>query len=569
MLCNRTTREMRLASFLNGEYDAPHLLATPVAFLEEVEGMSLSPFAQSIFSRTYAMTPTETWEQCAQRVASAVANDAHQYDKFFAMIKDRKFIPGGRYLYSAGRGRFMNSNCYGFIVADSRESWSKLLHDVMLCLSTGGGLGVNYSGLRGKGSPIKTMGGEASGPIALMQMVNEVARHVMSGGKRRSALWAGLNWNHPDINEFIAVKNWSDDIKAMKAKNFEYPAPLDMTNISVIVGSAYLNGLTQFDPETWQLHQKIVAHMARTGEPAFRNQDRILQDDDQAMTGNACQESTLHDRDTCNLGSIVLPRVRSLDELEELTVYATQFLYNGSIKGNYPTDEIERVARRNRRLGLGIMGLHEFMIMHHGRYEWFRMLESWIQTWAGVSREEGDRYANKLSGNRPITLRAIAPTGTISIIGETTSGIEPIYCVAYKRRYINGDKHLFQYVIDPTAKRLLDLGFHAKDIEDAYSLAHDVERRIALQANMQDYVDQAISSTINLPEFGTKNNDNPTGLALTIAKYLPRLKGLTVYPDGARSGQPLTPVTLEEAYGQEGVVFEEEGDRCSQGVCGL
>src|SRR6266404_811437 len=149
---------------------------------------TMSAFAQSIFARTYAYADDETWEQCAARVAKTVANDSIQEQKFYEMIRDRIFIPGGRYLYSSGRPRFMNSNCYGFTVGDSREAWAQLLHDITMCLSTGGGLGVNYSQVRASGAPIMTLGGTASGPIALMQMVNEVARHVMAGGKRRSAL---------------------------------------------------------------------------------------------------------------------------------------------------------------------------------------------------------------------------------------------------------------------------------------------------------------------------------------------------------------------------------------------
>lgn len=465
----------------------------------------------------------------------------------------------------------MNSNCYGFLVGDTRESWAKLLHDVMLCLSTGGGLGVNYSALREHGAPIKTLGGEASGPVALMQMVNEVARHVMSGGKRRSALWAGLNWNHPDIQEFIAVKDWSDDIKRMKSINFEYPAPLDMTNLSVIIGEKYLNALYQNDPDTWKLHLQVIERMARTGEPAFRNQTRILQDDDRATTGNACQESTLHDRDTCNLGSIVLSRVKDLNHLEEITRTAIQFLYNGSVKGNYPTHEIEQVARRNRRLGLGLMGIHEFMLLNDHKYEWFPKLETWLKTWAEVAKDEAQNYSDIKHGNIPIQTRAIAPTGTISIVAETTGGIEPVYCVAYKRRYINGDKHVYQYVMDPTAKRLIDMGVKPEHIEDCYSLSTDIQRRLLVQANVQDYVDQAISSTINLPAYGTPGNNNPDLLARLIAAYLPRLKGLTVYPDGARSGQPLSPISLGEARATEGVVYEEEGEKagCATGACGI
>lgn len=524
----------------------------------------LSPFADAVFRRTYARTPTETWEQCAARVAGAVADNDKQFEEFRQLIADRVFIPGGRYLYSAGRPLFQCSNCFGFLVKDSREGWSDLLRNAVMCLSTGGGIGVNYSDCRPKGTPIARMGGSASGPIALMQMVNEVARHVMSGGSRRSALWAGLRWNHPDVAEFMAVKDWSADYRELKAKAFDHPAPLDMTNVSVIVDQAYLDGLAAGNPDVVSLHTQICKAAATHGEPAFRNDARILMDDPLAVTGNPCQEAVLHDNDVCNLGSIVLPRIMSLSHLEDVVRVAIRFLYNGSLRGYYPTDEIGNVAKRNRRLGLGIMGLHEFMLKHERRYEWWYGLDRALDTWSAVAADEAKKYASLKGGATPVATRAIAPTGTISIIAETTSGIEPIYCAAYKRRYQSHGKHLFQYVVDPTVKRLLDSGYKIADIEDAFALSHDVDRRLLVQSRVQDYTDQAISSTVNLPA-----NYDASRLAETVARHLPRLKGVTFYPDGARAGQPLVKVPLDEALNQEGVVYEEDSEKCLNGVCGL
>jgi ribonucleoside-diphosphate reductase alpha chain len=533
----------------------------------------LSPFAQTIFERTYAHHKNgsyETWEDCAARVAKTVACSADQEATFYQLIKDRVFIPGGRYLYSSGRPKFTNSNCYGFMVGDSREEWAQLLHDVTLCLSTGGGLGVNYSQIRPSGSPIKTFGGVASGPLALMQMVNEVARHVMAGGSRRSALWAGLAWNHPDIQAFITAKDWNADIREMKAKYFDYPAPLDMTNISVIIDDEYLAKLAAGDRSVVHLHYQICESMVRTGEPAFRNQSRILEDDPGAITGNACQESTLHDRDTCNLGSIVMPRIRSLEHLELVTRAAIQFLYNGSILGSYPTEQIADVAKRNRRIGLGLMGFHEFCLLNEQRYEWSSLLADVLGVWKEASTDEAKQYSASLNGNLPVTTRAIAPTGTISIIAETTSGIEPIFCLAYKRRFLKNGVYNFQYVVDPTANRMLTAGIPTTTIEDTYQLSQDIERRLLVQATVQGYVDQAISNTVNLPTYGTEGNTvGSHAIADMVGTNLSFLKGLTVYPNGARAGQPLVPVELDEALGQTGVTFEEESERCLNGVCGV
>ena len=308
--------------------------------------------------------------------------------------------------------------------------------------------------------------------------------------------------------------------------------------------------------------------MAQTGEPAFLNMSRIQYDDSTAVTVNPCCEATLQNKDSCNLGSIILPRIRDLSHLEYVTRLAIQFLYNGSVKGDYPTPEITETVARNRRIGLGIMGLHEYMLLHGHRYEWFPELQHLLATWKEVSDDEAVKYANQQNGPIPITKRAIAPTGTISIIAETTSGIEPIYCVAYKRRYLKGDKHYFQYVVDPTAQRFIAAGIPSDQIEDAYQLAQDFERRLSVQAHVQEYVDQAISSTVNLPAYGEPGNNNQKLLTDTITKYLPSLKGLTVYPNNSRSGQPLEPISIEETLGQEGMIYEEDGS-CSNGICGL
>ena len=531
------------------------------------QNQDMSKFAADIFARTYALYPSETWSECARRVAKAVAFDHKQEEQFFEAIRDRVFIPGGRYLYCSGRPIQQFSNCFSLIPEDSRESWASALYDAVMCLSMGGGVGVNYSRLRPKGSSVGRMGGVASGPIALAAMINEVARYVMAGGTRRSALWAGLEWTHPDIQEFIQAKDWNDDVRALKAKRYEASAPLDMTNLSVIVDDQYLQGINDEDSVVWDLHRQICHSMARTGEPAFRNQPLILRDDPTGYGGNPCQESTLGHRSVCNLGSIALPRIRDLNHLEDVTRLATQFLINGSIRGDYPTLEIAERARLERRVGLGFMGLHEWMVLRGYRYEWSDELARWMAVWRSVNDEEADRYADHLGEQRPLVRRAIAPTGTISIIAQTTSGIEPIYCAAYRRRYLNGDKHYYQYVVDPTARRLLEWGILAGDLEDAFGLSKDFARRLEVQAHVQRFVDQAISSTVNLPSWESLNGD-VDAFVRTTARYLPMLKGITFYPDGARSAQPLSPVSLEDALSREGVVYEESGE-CLNGVCGL
>jgi ribonucleoside-diphosphate reductase alpha chain len=155
-------------------------------------------------------------------------------DQLVEYMKDQKFLAGGRYLWYAGRGNSYFNNCFLLRAEhDTREEWAALTQRAVSCLMTGGGIGIDYSILRPEGKPLSRTGGLSSGPIPLMQMINEVGRGVMQGGSRRSAIYASLNWLHEDIPAFLKAKNWSDEIKAMKSKDFNAAAPLDMTNISV------------------------------------------------------------------------------------------------------------------------------------------------------------------------------------------------------------------------------------------------------------------------------------------------------------------------------------------------
>jgi ribonucleoside-diphosphate reductase alpha chain len=197
-----------------------------------------------------------------------------------------------------------------------------------------------------------------------------------------------------------------------------------------------------------------------------------------------------------------------------------------------------------------------------------------------VYRSESERAANehceRLYISKPVAYRAIAPTGTIGILAGTTTGIEPLFAVAYKRRYLSdGTKWKYEYVVDSTADLLIrEHGLDPDTIDTAYKLSHDYEKRIAFQADIQDYVDMSISSTINLPHWGSKGNNEDclAQFSSTLARYAPRLRGFTCYPDGSRGGQPLTEVPYSEAIKHKGTVFEEH-DICEiggkGGTCGV
>lgn len=541
---------------------------------------TMSDFARTIYEQKYAFKDEEGnilegWEDTAYRVAlnvlGALGYDetSQEFEKVFSYIRDRKFMPGGRYLYASGRPFHQVNNCLLMRAEDSREGWADLAQKAMMALMTGAGIGVDYSDLREEGAVIRKTGGESSGPLSLMHIINEIGRNVMQGGSRRSAIFASLRWSHPDVFKFIHLKDWSEEVRAMKEKDFNYPAPMDMTNISVTLDKDFFDAFEDESNPMYhhahRVYRTTVDRMVRTAEPGFS----VDYENARESLRNACTEITSEDdSDVCNLGSINLARVESIEELRDIVEYATLFLIAGTVYSHVPYERVAETREKNRRLGLGLMGIHEWLLKRGFKYGPNDELASWLDEYA-CSGQYAAKYAQIHGLSTPIKTRAIAPTGTIGIIGETTTGIEPIFCVAYKRRYLaNGRNWKYQYVVDPTAQRLVDEGVNPNDIEDAYSLSYDVERRVAFQAWIQQWVDHGISSTINLP-YPIEDEDEKLEFGNMLYGYLPKLRGTTVYPDGARGGQPLTPVSYDEAITQLGVVFEENEEKCVGGVCGL
>jgi len=178
-----------------------------------------------------------------ERGASRALLSLSDRQQLVEYIKKMQFIPGGRYLYYAGRAAKFYNNCFLLKAEfDSREEWANVTWRAMNCLTTGGGIGIDYSILRPAGRALSRTGGKSSGPLPLMSAINEVGRSVMQGGSRRSAIYASLNWKHEDIPLFMNSKNWSEQVKEIKAKDFNFPAYLDMTNISVNYDDAALLG---------------------------------------------------------------------------------------------------------------------------------------------------------------------------------------------------------------------------------------------------------------------------------------------------------------------------------------
>lgn len=559
---------------------------------KEEKSIFKTEFSESIFNYKYKHEKAENWKELSETLINDVCReylDKETKKSLIEMHSNMEFIAGGRYLYYAGRPFKAFNNCYLLrSEEDSREDWANLSWKAESCLMTGGGIGNDYSVYRGKGVLVKRTGGIASGPISKMKMINEIGREVMQGGARRSAIYASLNWLHPDVNDFLHCKDWYSmpvsgtydenglplTIGHLKEKDFNYPAPLDMTNISLNYDNEFLAQIAKgILPVTFV---ENCRQALKTGEPGFSFNFGIKEKE---TLRNACTEVTSEDdSDVCNLASINMANIDTIDRFREIVKLSIKFLLCGTMVADLPYKKVYNVREKNRRLGLGLMGVHEWLLKRNYKYEVVPELHEWLKIYKEVSEESANELAQQLGISKPVAYRAIAPTGTIGIMAGTTTGIEPLFAVAYKRRYLKGQKDWhYQYVIDGTAKVLIkEYGLNPDEIETAVDLAKDPERRIKFQADIQDYVDMSISSTINLPKWGTElNNDTKViDFAKMLAKYAPRLRGFTCYPDGSRGGQPLTIVSYKEALQHEGTEFKEEfHDVCDitgkGGSCGV
>ena len=528
-----------------------------------------SKFSEDIFYTKYSHEGAETFHELACTLVEDVCQNNLSKDEKEALIdhiSNLRFLPGGRYLYYAGRDKKFFNNCYLLKAEeDTREDWANLSWKSESCLMTGGGIGVDYSTYRSEGQTLKGTGGVASGPIPKMQMINSIGQKVMQGGSRRSAIYASLNWKHDDVDKFLTAKNWFDmpvgktdkTLFDIKQDDFNFPAPLDMTNISVNYDTEWLLNYWE-KGDLGHVFRTNIHQALRTGEPGFSF--NFFEKENETLR-NACTEVTSEDdSDVCNLGSLNFARIDDLNQLQEVVQLATKFLLCGTLRAALPYEKVYEVRNSNRRLGLGLMGLHEWLIQRGHKYETTPELHRWFKVYEAESDKVARSFANTLNISIPVAVRAIAPTGTIGILGGTSTGVEPIFAVAFKRRYLKNKRWHYQYVVDSAAHEMIELyGIKPESIESALDLVTNYERRLNFQANVQEYVDMAISSTINLPAWDTEDNNEGKveDFAQTLAKYAHRLRGFTCYPDGCRGGQPLTKVPYSEALEKLGEEFED------------
>ncbi len=535
---------------------------------------------------------TETPTLLFQRVAKAIAQvddrfgeDAKESEKnFYDMMAKLEFLPNTPTLFNAGTQIGQLSACFVLPVADSLESIFTTVKNMALIEQTGGGVGFDFSRLRPKGDIVRSTKGVASGPVSFMRVFDAATEVIKAGGKRRGAMMAILRVDHPDIIEFITVK--------------QNPLMLSNFNVSVAVTDEFLEAL-EMDSEYWlvnprnkekvkQLRAKEVWNlMARSawasGDPGVVFIDEINRRNPTPQVGkiestNPCGEQPLLPYESCNLGSINLSRMVLEGEIhwEKLrgTVRtAVRFLDNVVDANIYPLKETADITLANRKIGLGVMGFADMLIMLGSPYDSenavklgeqimeFIEVESHkksaeiAENRGAFSNFEGSIWRQQYKVIRNATVTTVAPTGTISIIAGCSSGIEPLFAVSFMRNVLGGAR-LFEtnYLFEKVAKErdfysasLFEEIARTGSVQKITGVPEDVKRlfvtaldidpvwHIRMQAAFQKYTDNAVSKTVNLPS-DSKIEDVRKIYELA---WKLKCKGVTVFRYGSKPEQVL------------------------------
>lgn len=520
----------------------------------------------------------ETWEQIARRVVQVICRDKTHLAKYgiryrkdladsiFEAIRDKKLIPGGRQLSQTGREYHQTDNCYMMRAKDNRESLGDLMGIGFKMFMSGGGVGVSWDECREFGATLKRSGGIASGPVPYIVAFNALGAAARQGGERRGAIYASLKWDHKDVGQFIELK-----------KNTE----LAHTNMSVRFDQRWLDDITlEKELGYASLGKHVFNHTlhnaCKYGDPGFQF------DWDNQILRNACTEIiSSDDYDSCCLGHVNIAKIKDCNELGIVSELATAYLLLATLYTDVPVPEVRVIKEQNRRLGVGLMGVGEWFIQRGLKYgelggskSMYDSFPSWMTVYKTHTDYAADCYSKEWGLNRPVAVRAIAPTGTTSIVAGTTPGIEPVFHTAYLRTYNTLKTQEYQNgfrtekVIEPIVSKWIEEGLSVENIDTAWTLSQStdgIRRRIAFQAFLQEYVDNGISSTVNLPRYreGIENEIGPI-----LLEYLPRLRGITFYPDGRYENQPVKPIELKEVLGDNSSVMGEY-ESCKGGVCGV
>ncbi len=523
----------------------------------------LSPISQRIWDMKYRLksadgtpvdnTVEDTWRRVARTLAAPEAEPGPWAERFFSALEDFRFLPAGRILAGAGTDRRVTLfNCFVMgTIPDDMAGIFDHLKEAALTMQQGGGIGYDFSTLRPKGAPVKGVGADASGPLSFMEVWDAMCRTIMSAGYRRGAMMATMRCDHPDIEDFISAKR--------------EPGRLTMFNLSVLVTDAFMEAVKNGSP--WQLafdgvtYRTVAARdlwdeiMRATygwAEPGVIFIDRINRRNnlyycETINATNPCGEQPLPPYGACLLGSINLARLvrepftdaacLDLDELERLVGTAVRMLDNAIDVSGFPLPEQAHEATAKRRIGLGVTGLADALILCRARYGSPRatdLAEGWVkalsraaylasaelaaekgafplfdrdaflagETMAAMDADVRDAVARH--GLRNALLTSVAPTGTISLFADNvSSGLEPVFSFTYRRNVLMPDGTRRQEEVADYAyclyRRLKGEGAALPDyFVDAQSLAP--ADHVRMQAAVQRHVDSSISKTINVPE---------------------------------------------------------------------
>ena len=494
----------------------------------------------------------DSWRRVADTLAEPEKERQYWAERFYQALQGFEFLPAGRIIAGAGTARKVTLfNCFVMgTIPDDMSGIFQHLKEAALTMQQGGGIGYDFSTLRPKGAPVKGVGADASGPLSFMDVWDSMCRTIMSAGARRGAMMATLRCDHPDIEAFVEAKH--------------EPGRLRMFNLSVLVGDAFMEAVRDnqpwdlvFDGVCWktlparELWEKIMRATYAYAEPGVIFIDRInrlnnLNYCEEIHSCNPCGEQALPPYGACLLGSINLARlVRNpfedgaaldIERLRELVPVAVRMLDNAIDVSGFPLPEQAHEARAKRRMGLGITGLGDALIMCRARYGSDRALElteGWMKeiqraaylASSALAAEKGafplydagkflqgenvktldadihDAIAR--DGIRNALLTSVAPTGTISLFADNvSSGLEPVYAFTYTRHIRLADGESKEEEVSDYAYRL----FRRLKGEDAPLPDYFVDTQtldpgdhIVMQALVQKYVDSSISKTINMP----------------------------------------------------------------------
>lgn len=514
-------------------------------------------------------------------------------DEFHRAMRSLRLLPNSPTMMNAGRELQQLSACFVLPVEDSLDDIFDKVKKTALIHKSGGGTGFSFSRLRPEGSMVGSTGGVASGPVSFIRAFDTGTDVVKQGGTRRGANMGILHVTHPDILKFIHVK---DDGRTLQNFNISVAATDDFME-RVKSGEDY----ELVNPHDGQVAGTLnardvfteLAHSAwATGDPGLLFIDAVNRGNPNPQLGeiestNPCGEQELLPYESCNLASINLTRMTRFtgggvepdwELLEETVNTAVHLLDNVIDMNRYPIPEIERMTRSTRRIGLGVMGLADLLMMMGIPYDSDEAL-GLAGSVLGAIREQAHRASRELAGRRgtfpewkrsvynrgnggmtgnPMRNSApttIAPTGTISIIAGVSSGIEPAFALAYERNVMDGTRMTeVNPVFEAVARHE---GFHSKELMDdiartgtlentsvpewvkrIFRTSHDIhpDWHVAVQANAQRYVDNSVSKTVNLP-----NSATPEGFARAyMAAYEGGCKGITCYRDGSKENQVLS-----------------------------